>query len=201
MHVNTIILLILISAGLSYSLWTIFNSKQAKSSRQQSRKRKSDRVKLSRTDKKIYNNAFEQYKLKNYKACAQLLESINYHREAINILEKHNQIHEAANMLMRMQLPNRAGYIYARNNYWKEATECFKLANLPNEVATAAKRAGDLATAVSYFIEAENFHEAAEINSKLGRHKEAGELYAKINDHKKAVDEYSRLINQNPDLC
>ena len=65
-------------------------------------------------------------------------------------------------MLMRMQLPNRAGYIYARNGFWKESVECFKLANLPNEVAMSAKKAGDLATAVSYFIESENYHEAAD---------------------------------------
>ena len=138
---NTLIINIL---GLKLQLVDYFNSQQARSSRQQSRKRKSDRVKLSRTDKKIYSNAYEQYKKKNYKACAQLLESINYQREAINILEKHNQIHDAANMLMRMQLPNRAGYIYARNGYWKESVECFKLANLPNEVAMSAKKAGDL---------------------------------------------------------
>ena len=200
MHSSTVIILLILSAGLSYSLWTIFNSKQAKSSRKKSRKRKSDRVRLSATDKRIYRNAYEQYKKQNFKACAQLLESINYHREAINILEKHNQIHEAANMLMRMQLPNRAGYIYARNGYWKEAVDCFKLANLPEEVAKAAVRAGDKATAISYFIESENYHEAAEASSDLGRHKKAAELYAKINDHNRAIEEYTKLMASSPDL-
>ena len=79
---NTLIINIL---RLKLQLVDYFNSQQARSSRKQSRK-ENDRVKLSRTDKKIYSNAYEQYKKKNYKACAQLLESINYQREAINIV-------------------------------------------------------------------------------------------------------------------
>ena len=67
MQLEISIFLFTLSMGLTYSLWTIFNSQQAKSSRQQSRKRKSDRVKLSRADKKVYRNAMNNIKKRTIK--------------------------------------------------------------------------------------------------------------------------------------
>ena len=83
---------------------------------------------------------------------ARILEQLNMPREAIQALEDAGLIHEAAKILMRMQRANRAGVIYARHAMWDNAAQCFKLANMPLEVAKCYREAGNLPLAAEYFV-------------------------------------------------
>lgn len=186
-----------IALCLAYVLWQFINSQNAVKARRK-RQRRSDRVKLTSQQKKVYLEAQRLYKEGKIKNCAKLLETLGMTREAITILEKGNFIHDAASILIRIHRPNRAGNIYAKHGYWKEATECFKKANLPNEVGRCARECGDLATAVAYYLEAKNFDDAADCLAELGKHRDAAKLYAKVNKHDRAVEQYQIMIDKNP---
>src|SRR5690606_39370166 len=83
--------------------------------------RSTDKRRLSRREKGLYTQA--EILLKQGKAmpAARILEQINMPHEAIQALEDHGEIHEAANILMRMQRQNRAGVVYARHGMWADA--------------------------------------------------------------------------------
>ena len=184
---------------LVFRTWSSFNRSSAAKSRYGTRKRKSDRIRLSGSQKKIYKQARKQFQEGNIKASAQLLESLGMTRDAINLLESAKMINEAAAILLRIGRPNRAGIVYARAKKWKEAAECFKKANMPMEVGKCYKELGDPATAISYFIEAEEFEKAADSYIELGRHQEAAKLYSKLSQHERAAESYQSLIDSNSD--
>ena len=73
---------------------------------------------------------------------ARALELLGLQRSAISALENHHKIDEAAEMLLRMNRPNRAGVLYQRNEMPKKAAECFLLANLPEDAARCFYEAG-----------------------------------------------------------
>ncbi|SMF72932.1 cyclic nucleotide-binding domain-containing protein [Pseudobacteriovorax antillogorgiicola] len=184
---------------LAYGFWSVINTHNATNARRR-RQRKSDRIILTRQQKKVYQEAIRYYKQGNLKTSARMLESLNMTREAINILEKGRHIHEAAALLMRIHRPNRAGIIYARHKMWKEAAECFKKANMPAEVAQCCKKTGDIATAVVYYLEAKDYENAAECFEELGKHREAARLFTKLGQHQKAIQQYKHLIDKNPQI-
>ncbi|MFW7380163.1 MAG: cyclic nucleotide-binding domain-containing protein [Oligoflexus sp.] len=188
-----------IALCLAYVLWQFINSQNAVKARRK-RQRRSDRVKLTHQQKKVYIEAQRLYKEGKYKNCAKLLETLGMTREAISILEKAKHIHDAAAVLLRIHRPNRAGNMFARHGYWKEATECFKRANLPNEVGRCAREAGDLATAVAYFLEAKNLDDATECLTELGKHRDAAKLYAKVGKHELAIEQYQIMVDKNPNF-
>ena len=193
------IAIFIVASILAFACWQVVNSRMASKSRR-SRQRTSDRIKLSKQQKKIYNEAISNFKAGNLKSSARMLASLNMHREAINILEKGNYIHEAAKMLLSMHRPNRAGMMFARNGMHKEAMECFKQANMPRDFAESAKQLGDIATAVVYFKEAKMYQEAAESYEELGKHKEAAKLYTKTQKPDKAIQQYIFMLDKNPDV-
>ena len=192
-------IVVIIGGLLLFGLWNVINTHNATNSRRK-RQRKSDRVKLTRQQQQVYQEAIRHYKAGKLKSSARMLESLNMTREAINILEKGRHIHEAASILLRIHRPNRAGIMYSRHGMWKEAAECFKKAGLPLEVAKSSKMAGDLATAVVYFTEAKEYLQAAECYEELGKHREAARLYTKLKKHKKAIQQYKYLLDKNPHI-
>jgi tetratricopeptide (TPR) repeat protein len=182
-----------------YGLWQLLNIQKASKSRQK-RKRRSDRIKLTSQQKKVYLEAQRLYQAGKYRKCAKLLETLNMTREAISILEKGKYIHEAASILLRIHRPNRAGIIYSRHGYWKDAAECFKKANMPFEVAKCLRESGDVASAVAYFIEGQSLAEAAECYIELGRHRDAAKLLAQTGDHDGALEQYQIMMDKNPNF-
>ncbi|MFY7930704.1 MAG: hypothetical protein ACOVS5_17660, partial [Oligoflexus sp.] len=96
MRVVTLIAALLILLGILYLAWQMINSNLAGRARRSQKKRKSDRVRLSRSERRAYKYAQKLYQEGNFRACAKVLESLGLLRESINILEKASLIREAA---------------------------------------------------------------------------------------------------------
>ncbi len=201
MRGTTLIIALIIILGIIYLGWQMVNSNLAGKARTNSdKKRSSDRLNLSRAERRAYRHAQKLYQEGNLRASAKILESLGMLRESINILEKAGLIREAADALIRIQRPNRAGVMYFRHNMWKEAMECFKKANMPLEVAKCARELGDLPTAIPYFLEAGAALEAADCYLELGKHHEAAKLFLRHKEFDKAIDQYGQLVDNHPDI-
>ncbi len=191
---------IIIAVGLlSLGLWNLFGNNKANKRRKQ-RQRRSDSIKLTPQQKKMYVEARKLYKNGNLRASAKILESLGMIREAVNLFEKGQLIHEAADVLLRIHRPNRAGVIYVRHGFWKEAMECFKKANMPKDVARCARKIGELSTAVVYFLEAKEYKCAAECYEDLGKHREAAKIFIKMGMYDKAIQQYNIFLDKQPNL-
>lgn len=195
MKLSLLILLVFATGALAFVYWHFSNAYKAKHGRKK-RLRRSDRVQLNRQQKAVYKEAIRQFRNGNLKSSARMLASLDMHREAINILERGRHIHEAAQMLMQIKRPNRAGYMYARHSMYKEAVDCFIKAKMPSEVAKYAKLSGDLSTALVYYQHNNDFQEAAECYSELGKHKEAAQLFTKVGNSESALKEYFLLLDK-----
>lgn len=200
MRVSVLIIAIMAILCIAYLIWQMVNSKLAGNARRSQRKRKSDRVRLTRADKLAYRQAQKLYQDGNFRGCAKALESLGLLRESITILEKAGLIREAADTLIRIQRPNRAGSLLARHGLWKEAMECFKRANMPLEVARASRELGDLPTAIPYFIEAKALAEAAECYQELGKHHDAARFFLQVREFDRAVEQYLHFVDNTRDI-
>ncbi|MCX6130932.1 MAG: cyclic nucleotide-binding domain-containing protein [Proteobacteria bacterium] len=200
MRVITLITALCVTLGIIYLAWQLINSKLAGRARTNLKKRKSDRRRLTRTESRAYKHAQKMYQEGNFRACSKVLEQLGMLREAINILEKAGLIKEAADVLLRIQRPNRAGFLLARYGMWKAAMECYKKAQMPLEVAKCARELGDLPTAVPYFIEAGASLDAAECYLELGKNHEAARLFLKIKEYDRALDQYLHLVDNHPEI-
>jgi CRP-like cAMP-binding protein/tetratricopeptide (TPR) repeat protein len=200
MRASTLIAALVILLGILYLAWQLINSNLAGRARRDLKKRKSDRRRLSRAEKRAYRYAQKLYQEGNFRGCAKILEQLGMLRESINILEKAGLIKEAADVLIRIQRPNRAGYMLARHGMWKEAMDCYKKANMPLEVGKCARELGDLPTAIPYFVEAGAMLEAAECYLELGKHHEAARLFLRVKEFDRALDQYIHLVDSHPDI-
>ncbi|MEN9529753.1 MAG: hypothetical protein RI932_1626, partial [Pseudomonadota bacterium] len=85
---------------------------------------------LRTQDNNVLNQAQERRKkeamnllnAEDFIGAARLFEEINMQREAIDILENHGYLDEAAAILMKIKRPNRAAVIYERNKNYEQAT-------------------------------------------------------------------------------
>lgn len=135
--------------------------------------RMTDTRQLSAAERKLYKESQRLLADGKIPPAARILEQLNMPREAIQCLEDHGFIDEAAKILMRMQRHNRAGVVYARHGMWDKAAQCFKLANMPLEVAKCARQANNLPVAAEYF-------------EKVGRHEDAAKCYVDAGDFLRA---------------
>jgi tetratricopeptide (TPR) repeat protein len=200
MRATTLIAALVILLGILYLAWQLINSNLAGRARRDQKKRKSDRRRLSRAEKRAYKYAQKLYQEGNFRGCAKILEQLGMLRESINILEKAGLIKEAADVLIRIQRPNRAGFMLARYGMWKEAMDCYKKANMPLEVGKCARELGDLPTAIPYFVEAGATLEAAECYLELGKHHDAARLFLRVKEFDRALDQYIHLVDSHPDI-
>lgn len=162
------------------------------------KRRRSDKG-LSVRQRKAIDQAKSLYSQGKSVEASKLLESIGLYREAVNLLQECGQIDEAASILIRLGRPNRAGVIYTRNGKWEKAVECFKIANMPLEVARCAREARDFKTASSYFLKTEHFSEAAECFAEQGDRKKSAKYHCKAGNHSKAIEQYIRLFEETND--
>lgn len=200
MRVSTLLAAIAIILVIAYLVWQVVNSSMAGKARQDRNKRRSDRLKLGRAERRSYKQAQEFYRTGNFKACAKILESLGLLRESISVLEKAGLYREAAEALLRIQRPNRAGHLLARNGLWKEALEAFKKANMPFEIGKCYRELGDLSTAIPFFLEAGAKQEAAECLVEVGKNHEAARLFLKLENFDRAVEQYLNLVDGTADL-
>jgi tetratricopeptide (TPR) repeat protein len=162
--------------------------------------RSADKRQLSPREKKLFTQA--QISLKQGKPipAARILEQINMPREAIQALEDHGLIHEAATILMRMQRQNRAGVIYARHGMWKDAAKCFQLAKMPLEAAKCNREAGNWQEAADLFSEVQRYKDAAECHERIGNLHLAAKLNLLAGEQEDAMRLYKRVVQETENL-
>lgn len=158
--------------------------------------RKSDTRNLRGPEKRLYNESQKLLQQGKTAAAARILEQLNMPREAIQALEDQGMIHEAAKILMRMQRHNRAGVVYARHGMWENAASCFKMANMPLEVAKCAREAGDLTMAAEYFEKVGRFEDAGECFEQLGDFHRAARFFASAGQRQRSMGLYDSLITK-----
>jgi hypothetical protein len=105
---------------------------------------------------------------------AQILDSINLKREAIDILEQRGLIDEAAALLMTINRPNRAAVIYERHKKYEHAALYYLRAKLVEDAKRCCKQIKEFPIALST--------ELAVLFAEAGDNKSALRLLAGIND-------------------
>ena len=93
------------------------------------------------------------------------LEAIGLQRPAIDALEKAGLIREAAEVLIRLDRPNRAGVVCARNGRYLDAAHYYLKANMPSEAADCLVLTGS--------HDPNLFAQAAQLYQKAGKLEEA----------------------------
>jgi hypothetical protein len=134
-----------------------------------------DLLRLNRDDDHKKQEALKLIESGNVVEGARKLELLGLQRSAISALESHYKIDEAAEMLLRMNRPNRAGVMYHRNEMPQKAAECFLLANLPEEAARSYFEAGKW-DAACYRKSADLFENLGKIDQALRALLEGGHL-------------------------
>lgn len=84
--------------------------------------------------------AIELAKTGDYLGAAKVLEDVQLHREAIELLESNNLIDDAAAMLMRLNRPNRAAVLFERNKKFDKAAIYYLHAKLADEAKRCCKQ-------------------------------------------------------------
>ena len=155
--------------------------------------RSSDSRALSGPEKRLFAESQRLLGQGKVQPAARILEQLGMQREAIQVLEDQGLIHDAAKILMRMQRHNRAGVVYARHGMWEHAAQCFKMANMPLEVAKCAREAGDLAMAAEHFEKVNRLDDAAECYEQLGDFHRAARIFSNAGQKQRAMAMYNRL--------
>ncbi len=165
-----------------------------------SSQRSTDKRKLTRHELKIRDQAKDLITQKKFTQAARLLESIKLERDAIAILEANNHIHEAAQILLRMQRPGRAGILYARNGYWTNAVECFVIAGMFYEAGKAAAESGDHKNAASLFENTGKFEEAGKSYLKSGLYLNAARAFIKDKRLNQAINAFRKKLTDGTEV-
>ena len=163
--------------------------------------RSSDKVQLSREQRRLYKHSVTLGQQGNFKGAAQLLESIGMYREAVSLLEKHKLPKEAAAILMRLSRPNRAAFIYEKAQMWREAMECYAMAQMDGDYARCAREKGDIQVAAEFFLKAGRYDEAAECYAEKSDHQSAARLYLKLGNKNRAIESYQSLVDNSDTIA
>jgi tetratricopeptide (TPR) repeat protein len=160
-----------------------------------SKNRSQDQKKLSKNDQRIIYKATQMAKSGDCKSGAMILEQAGLFRQAISLLEDFGQVDDAAAILLRMQRPHRAGFVYARHGKWQNAAACFKQANQHVEAGRCLREAEKYVEAAECFVAAEKFDDAAQCYIQNNDWHKAARLYLKANDRNKATSCYEKFID------
>lgn len=163
--------------------------------------RRSDKVQLSSEQRRLYKHAMLLSQQSNFKGAAQLLESIGMYREAVSLLEKNNLPKDAAAILMRLRRPNRAAFIFEKAQMWREAMECYAMAQMDGDYARCAKESGDLLVAAEFFLKAGRYDEAAECYAEKSDHQSAARIFLKLGNKNRAIESYQSLVDNADNLA
>ena len=162
--------------------------------------RSSDVKNLTRQEQKLLAESKHMLALGKIIPAARILEQLNMPREAIQMLEDNGLIHDAAGILMRMQRSNRAGVIYARHGMWEQAAQCFKMANMPLEVAKCSRELGQMEIAGEYYEMANRWAEAADCFEHAGSFRRAAKLFGQAELPQRQITMYQKLASSGAPL-
>lgn len=155
--------------------------------RNQPKQRLADVRQLSSMERKLYKESQRLIAEGKVAPAARILEQLNMAREAIQCLEDQGFIDEAAKILIRMQRYNRAGVVYARHGMWDKAANCFKIANMPLEVAKASRQANNFAEAAEYFEKVGRLEDAANCLVDGGESLRAARMFIQLGNQQAAM--------------
>lgn len=185
--------------GAWYALWKYRNSanyhRRIKAEQNRAKDaRVTDEAVLSKQEKKILRRALEMASKGNPRMAAQLLDQSGLRRQCIELLEKSGMVDEAAEMLLKIQRPNRAGFIYARNGKWLKAAKCFQIANMHADAAKCLCEIQRYEDAADLFLSAGKDEEAAACYSLLNRWHDAGVIFLRLGFLEQAKTAYRSLF-------
>jgi tetratricopeptide (TPR) repeat protein len=129
---------------------------------------------LSKTQEKRKQEAIMLVNSEDFVGAARIFEEVNMQREAIEILEKHGYLDEAAAILMKINRPNRAAVIYERNRNFAQATAYYLRAKMLEDAKRCFKKIESFDFGLS--------SELALLFSEAGDKSEAFRIFATIND-------------------
>lgn len=119
-------------------------------------------------------------------------------REAIEVLEHHGFVTEAAHILMQMNNYPRAGFLLARNRHFIRACEAFQHAGMLTEAAMAAKKAKRLDIAAQLYVQANQPLNAAQCFLKTSQLLQAARCFAVVKQHQaQAASCYALLLQRH----
>ncbi len=200
MNSTTIIIFSLLAIATLIGAYLFSKSKdqlKADSSTKAKSSRHGDLQQLSPKELKILAKAKSIAKSGNVQGGALLLEQSGLFRQCISLYEDAGMIDEAASVLLRMQRPHRAGFIFARHGKWNQASQCFKTAGLYAEAARCMREAGNYDEAAEYFLKATRQEDATSCYLLAGKYHQAGKAFLKSNQSDKAKICYDKLMS-NP---
>ena len=153
---------------------------------------------LTKTQKKALQTAKQFIANKQYKQAAATFKQAEMMREAIDVLEHHGYISQAAEVLVSMNNYPRAGYLLARNRHFMEASEIFQKAGMIIEAATAAKEGEHYDVASELFMDAKQPLAAAECYIKVRDFLKAARCFASSDVLDNAAKCYRLFLKHNP---
>lgn len=196
-HLGILVALILSLLGAGIFLWQMLRvrSKSAAQTagRRASGRRRGDVSKMTRPEKRVFQQARHFLKKGKVQTAAKLFESIGFVREALAALEAQGLVDEAAKLLIKGRSYHRAAVLYSRYGMWTKAKESYRIANMPLEAAKAAREAGELHIAVELFEKATRLDLAAETCVSMGNLHRAARLYATAGNREEAIKLYRQM--------
>ncbi|MBM3381497.1 MAG: hypothetical protein FJY29_03555 [Betaproteobacteria bacterium] len=136
--------------------------------------RTQDNNNLNQAQEKRKQEAMTLINIEDFVGAARIFEEINMQREAIDVLENHGLLDEAAAILMKMNRPNRAAVIYERNKNFEKATAYFLRAKMLEDAKRCFKKIESFDFGLS--------SELALLFADAGDKSEAFRILATIND-------------------
>jgi tetratricopeptide (TPR) repeat protein len=174
--------------------------KKAKTKTEDGRLRVNDQERLNRHEKQIVKRAKAHVRSGEIMAGATLFESIGMARDAIQVLEENGYIHDACKILLRMNRPNRAGVLFARNGMWDRAIDCFRIAGMTLEVAKCHRELRNYAQAAPLYAEVGRMKEAAYCYREAGQLEKSAEIFLEVDDIEAGIKILETLGNQGASL-
>lgn len=203
--IPTGLIILLLVAGTALALYAIWNTTNSNGYQKRAlsnpvlpkQARHIDVRKLTPKEEKILQKATNHARQGQVHAGALLLEQAGLFRQCISLFEEFGFIDEAASVLMRMQRPHRAGFIYARHGKWDQAANCFKSAGLSAEAGRCLRESERYDEASEQFIKANRLEDAAGCLTLAGKLQAAGKIYLKLKQLGKAKSCYDKIAS-NP---
>lgn len=144
-----------------------------------------------------YQAAKRAIAAKQYTTAAEHFLRGGMNREAIEVLEHHGFVTEAAHILMDMNNYPRAGFLLARNRHFIRAYEAFQHAGMFTEAAMAAKKANRFDIAAQLYVRAGQSLNAAQCYLKTGHLLKAARCFALVKKHQaQAASCYALLVQR-----
>ncbi len=177
--------------------WRVIEKVHPKQKIQPHERRRDEEASLGVEQRKLYKHAQKLISEKNIKDAARILESIGMVRKSVSILEKNGYVDIAAEILLRINRPHRAGVIYARAGKWDHAVHCFKMAKMPIEVAKCLHTMGRYLEAARMFEKNRDYTNAAQSYRKIHHTRDVARCLHFSGESDQAYEHLKEYLREN----